>query len=545
MPLPPRRPRASIALTVVLALIAALLVGALLRSSTSRSPRARAASVLASGRRGSDPARGGRGGSGLPRESAGARSDPPAGAPVSVSVAAHPAGAAVPADFLGLSFEMRSLPTIADYAMRGDLVQLMRSLGTGVMRFGGVSADEQVAWAGSGSTRPAWASATVTEGDLAGLAGLARATGWRVLLTVNLAHYDPPAAAQEAAAARRLLGSYLAGVEIGNEPDTFVRKGLRGAGWSLSTYLAQAAAYHAAIHAAAPGVAIAGPDPSTGATGLGWLRAVASSPTLRPALLTDHYYPLSSCGSTPTVSELLSPNVRHKESRMLGAMLFIAHTSKTPVRLDETNSISCEGEPGVSNTFASALWALDFTTRAMTTGVAGLNFHDLIADPVAYSPLFAPTPAALAAGALHAAPEWYALLAARPLLGARPLPTSVTGAAPGELTASAFRSPDGRLQIVLVDYDPPGSIPLAVHLRVPRGLGHSNVLRLTAPSPTATSGVRLGGRRLAPDGSWVAPPVPPRVSGHAGALAVGMPPDSAAVVTLTPVGAVGHAALPR
>ena len=41
--------------------------------------------------------------------------------------------------------------------------------------------------------------------------------------------------------------------------------------------------------------------------------------------------------------------------------------------MDETNDVSCEGEPGVSNAFASALWALDYTARAMTTGVAGVN----------------------------------------------------------------------------------------------------------------------------------------------------------------------------
>ncbi len=133
---------------------------------------------------------------------------------------------------------------------------------------------------------------------------------------------------------------------------------------------------------------------------------------------------------------------------------------------------------------------------------------------------------------MHAAPEWYALLAARALLGGRPLPAVVAGAAPGELSASAVRGPAGSVRLVLVDYDPPGSAPLAVRLRVPRGLGGGSVLRLTAPSPTATAGVRLGGRAVAPDGTFTLPSALPRVSGRAGALAVGVPPDSAAVVTL-------------
>ncbi len=477
---------------------------------------------------------------------------PVVGTPVSVSVAARPVGPAVPADFLGLSFEARSLPAIAGYSGRGNLVALMRSLGPGVMRFGGISADEQAAWVGqvgNGSTRPGWARVAITEADLAGLATLARETGWRVLLTVNLAHYDPAAAAQEAAAAHRLLGSSLAGIEIGNEPDLLVRKRLRGPGWGIVAYAPQARAYRAAIAAAAPGVPIAGPDPSTGVDGLGWVRTAASSPTLRPALLTDHYYPLSSCGARPTASELLSPNVRRAESDMLGKALAIARAHALPLRMDETNDVSCEGQPGVSDTFASALWALDYTARAMAAGVAGVNFHDLIDKRHAYSALFAPSPAALGAGELSPAPEWYALLAAHALAGdgagGRPMHAAVAGAAAGELSASAVRAPDGRLRLVLVDYAPPGSPPLAVRLRVPRGLGGGSVLRLTAPSPTATSGVRLGGRAVAPDGTWSAPSALPSVSSRAGALAVEMPPDSAAVVTLSPRVLLGHAALPH
>jgi hypothetical protein len=492
------------------------------------------------------------------RDPRGARGDPPTrggappgagphvtGTPVSVSVPARPAGPAVSADFMGLSFEVRSLPTIAGYAGRGDLVALLRSLGPGVMRFGGVSADEQAAWvgrAGAGSGLPGWAHTAIDERDLTGIAALARAIGWRVLLTVNLGHYDPTAAASEAAAAHALLGPYLAGIEIGNEPDLYPRKHLRPPGAGVAAYLPQATAYRAAIEAAVPGVPIAGPDPSTGLHGLPWIRAAARA--LAPQLLTDHYYPLSSCGERPTISELLSPTVRRSESEMLATTVALARTYATPLRVDETNDISCEGQPGVSNTFAAALWALDYTARAAAAGVAGVNFHDLIDRPRAYSPLEAPGPSALAAGALHTAPEWYALLAAHTLVGGRPLRAGVAGAAPGELSASAVRAPDGRVRLVLVDYDPPGSTPLAVHLRVPRALAGGSVLRLTARSPAATSGVRLGGREVAPDGTWT-PAALPAVSGRAGSLAVQMSPSSAAVVTLSPRSLLGHAALPH
>jgi hypothetical protein len=498
----------------------------------------------------------------------------PGGRPIRVTVGADVAAAISPADFLGLSFELRSLPAIAGYASRGDLVALLRSLGRGVLRFGGTSADEQVAWVANPSAvgraaLPHWASTAIDPQDLAGIAALARESGWRVLLTVNLGHYDPGAAAQEAHAAHTALGSALVGIEIGNEPDRYVRKGLRGRGWDFATYRAQAAAYRAAIATAAPGVAIAGPDPASGVPGLAWLRGAAR--TLRPQLLTDHYYPLSSCGYRPTVSELLSLNLRRADRAMLAKMLAIAGAAGMPLRVDETNSVSCEGFAGVSDTFGSTLWALDYTAQALGAGAAGLNFHDLLAKRGAYSPLLATSPAALAAGALRAQPEWYALLAARELPGSRPLHTRVTSASgraaiDGELDASAFLAPDGRLRLVLVDYDPPGSLPLAVHLRVPRTPGDTSraaavhetsgmaaartyararggvasaytsgsVLRLTGPSPAATVGVRLAGRQVSPDGSWTPPAVLPGVYSNHGALSVELAPSSAAVVTLYP-----------
>jgi hypothetical protein len=74
--------------------------------------------------------------------------------------------------------------------------------------------------------------------------------------------------------------------------------------------------------------------------------------------------------------------------------------SATPLRIDETNNISGKGQPGVSNTFASALWAADYIARAMAAGVRGLDFHDLIDRPGAYSPLVASN------NGLHANPEW-------------------------------------------------------------------------------------------------------------------------------------------
>jgi hypothetical protein len=445
------------------------------------------------------------------------------GRPVSVSVDVSHPGAAVPTEFLGLSFEAVAIPGIVGYAERGNLARLLHSLGQGILRFGGVSADT-VAWSPEGSRR-GWATGRISQRDLAGLATLARETGWGVLLTVNLGHYEPAAAAQEAATAHALLGAKLAGIEIGNEPDRFLLKGLRGASWSFAAYAKEFQAYRMAIARAVPGIPILGPDASSGERVLPWLRASA---TLRPSALTDHYYPLTSCGSTPTVSELLSPVVRQEESSMLRSLGAIQLSSGIPLEIDETNDISCKGQPGVSNTFASALWATDYAARAMTMGFRTLDFHDLISWSGSYSPLVA------AGSTLHPNPEWYALLLAESLRGARPLSANAHGAP--NLSASAFLGPGGVIQLLLVNFDPTSATPLLVRpeVRVRGRFAGGTILRLTAHSPYATSGVTLGGSEVGASGAW-APRLPlPRVSENGGSLALAMPPSSAALVTLIP-----------
>ncbi len=328
----------------------------------------------------------------LPSSLLGAPADPG----VTVRVGLRPTGPPVPANFLGLSFEGEAIPLLSRYGRRDTLAEFLRSLGRGVIRLGGVSADKSTAWAPPGTPLPAWASTAVTPAELAGIGRLAKRTGWGVLLTVNLGHYDPAAAAAEAASARTQLGASLAGVELGNEPNAYVNEGLRPLGWDVQRWLGQVAAYRHAIDTTVRGAPIAAPDVSSGVVPLRWVRLIGRR---HARLLTDHFYSLTSCNYLrPTIADLTATAVRRAEMDMLARLRAIARASATPLRVDETNNISCHGEPGVSNSFASALWAIDWAVRAMRAGLAGLNFHDLLDEPGAYSPLV------LARGRLHPQP---------------------------------------------------------------------------------------------------------------------------------------------
>ena len=55
----------------------------------------------------------------------------------------------------------------------------------------------------------------------------------------------------------------------------------------------------------------------------------------------------------------------------------IAHAQHRQLRVDELNSVACRGRSGVSDTFASALWATDALFSLARAGVDGVNVHTL------------------------------------------------------------------------------------------------------------------------------------------------------------------------
>jgi hypothetical protein len=460
---------------------------------------------------------------------------PPASATVVID--AHAPRAPIPQDFLGLSFELSSAPQLAGYADRGNFAALLRSLGPGVLRLGGASADTRVAWTDAQTPRPAWASSVLDRSDLRGLRRLAASSGWRILLTIGLAHYEPVAAARETAAAKSLLGPWLAGIELGNEPDSYAHHGLRALPWTPSEYEAQVSAYRRAIARVAPAIPVAGPGVSGSRAFQRW--GPAEVRRQHPALLTGHHYPLS-CKAlpAPSIEALLSARTRKKEAASLLRFLAVSRASTTPFRMDETNTVSCGGKAGISDTFASALWAVSYIARTMAAGAVGINLQGNPANCSGYSPLCAPTLERLESGVLHAQPEWYALLLTKALVGDRPLPSKLGSRYRANLSVSALRMPSGGLHFVIVDDDPTGSGAL-VRLRLPHGLGSASLLTLSAPSLTSTSGVTLGGHAVAADGSWREPANPKLVAVHEGSVSVAIPAASAVLVTIPPTTAAG------
>jgi hypothetical protein len=433
---------------------------------------------------------------------------------------------------VGLSTEARELSTGHLSAGRNGLVRLMRLLGPSVLRIGGNSVDFSW-WTSSGEPPPAWATSTVTPADLSALHRLLAATRWKVLLGVDLGHFEPARVADEARYAQKILGVGLLGIEIGNEPDAYGGKkdSLRTPTYSAGEYLREAEAYHRALstttHVYGPALSLKPP----------WLGLMGTAARMFTQL-TQHYYPINTCPTTqplspqPTAVELLSPAIRQQEDAILHTLALAGSIAGRPTRIGETNSVACGGNMDASPGFAGALWSLDWILRAESSGVQGLNFHSSLGPCRSYreSPICASgNEEAANPGNVTAQPEYYGLLAARQLEGGRFVPTRLIAPNPlPNLTTWATITPRGTVKIAIDNLATTG-LAQPVSISIPGYAATEETL--VASSTEASSNVALGATPVANNGKW-RPKLRLLGTRRARSIRVIVPPASAIVLTL-------------
>jgi hypothetical protein len=408
---------------------------------------------------------------------------------------------------VGLSIEYRSAPGYFGPPGAPDEVfdQLVRDLTPGqspVLRFGGDTTDWT--WAPTpGVHKPPGIRYTLTPAWMLSTAAAARALNARLILGINFESDSAAIAAAESTALLRGVGRpYVAGLELGNEPEVYsslgwyeTRAGVpvpgRRASYDFASYLRDYARVSRALPQTAPLV-----GPASGAqqwfTSLG--RYLSENPRVK--LVTFHRYPLHRCFTArnspefPTIPNLLAPVAASGPATSLAADIAAAHARRLPFRADELNSVSCGGARGVSDTFASALWVLDTLFNMARAGVDGVNIHTF------HKAIYEPFAVAAHAGRWTAQvkPMYYGLLmfaeAAPP--GARLLPAVYR--APATLRIWSTRAPGGRVRIVLINDSGRRSVTVAVHLGGATAPGIASAVRLRAPHLDARAGVTIGGR---------------------------------------------------
>ncbi len=393
---------------------------------------------------------------------------------------------------MGLSYEKTAMTYSYFHESNQHLIALFRRLGDGVLRIGGASVD-QVMWTPDATGT----HFQVTPVEIKALAVFLHETGWLCLYGVNFATSTPAQAAEEVAYAVSVLGSNLLGIEIGNEPDEYGLPGSFFAGnWTFEDYFARWNMFRSAILQSAPNVAITGPAVAGGNHITTWTLPFGQQATAADiTLLTQHYYrdyySASGGAPTPTAAFLISPD--SQLTRGLAILDGGAQQLGIPYRISECNSFDDGGVPGVSNSYASSLWVIDFLFDVALGGGTGVNMHGGGRSP-GYTPI-----ADDDGGVVEARPEYYGLLLFA-LAGPGTLLVTQLAAGTVDATAYAVRTASGGLNLVVVNNDTVQNMTLTIATN--QNIQSATLQTMTGASLAATSGVTIQGATVNPDGSF-------------------------------------------
>jgi len=439
---------------------------------------------------------------------------PPQLAQAVVTIGPSSSAVSVPSSYFGISTEYWTLPLFErNMPVFERVLRMLHVQGDGplVLRIGGDSADHSF-WTPKTRKMPGWAFA-LTPGFLSHLRTLVERDRVRLIVDLNLVTDTPFVAAEWAHAAETSLphGS-IVGFEVGNEPDLYERKYWEATmarsplqarplpvDVTASSYVADFNEYAQVLGEGAPDIPLIGPAVAHPRVSLGWISTLIADERSDLASVSGHLYPYSACikhpsnASYPTVSRLLSPAASSGLTKDIAGAVAVAHAAGLKFRLTELNSVTCGGKAGVSNTFATALWAPDALFTLMRAGVDGVNLH--VRDYAINAPF------SLNQYGLNPRPLLYGLVMFERTLGAQARLLRLHTSAPrrSNLSAWAVRVRGDILHVLLIDK---GNRNLQVDLHLP-ATGRATVQRLIAPSANSTTGETLDGQRIGPDGTWI------------------------------------------
>lgn len=445
----------------------------------------------------------------------------------------------LPRSFFGISTEYWTLPIYERRATAVEhLISLLKVPGNGPMllRIGGDSADRTL-WMPEFQFEPAWVF-SLTPTIVRSTAEMVDDLGMRLILDLNLITGTPRLAAAWARAAEDALprGS-ITGFEVGNEPDLYNHRywlQTTALGHFLPTELSAAGylqdfhAYERALAISVPGVPLLGPAIANARVDVSWIARLLRAAHRGLGAVSAHRYPFSACAAIgsrgyPTIGRVLSERASAGMAGGLRPAVRLAHAAGLPFRLTEFNSVTCGGLDGVSNTFATALWAPDALFSFWRAGVDGANLH-LRANTIN-------APFGFTSTGVDVRPLMYGLITFVRSLGPN---AELVGLHVGDrhrvdLKAWAVQVAGHQLHVLLIDKSPRSALAM---LRLPKGSGPASVRRLLAPGPAARTGVSYAGWHLTAGGVWAGHSAVEEVTRGTGGYRVSVPRYSAALVTV-------------
>jgi hypothetical protein len=291
-----------------------------------------------------------------------------AASPITLTFETNSPAHEISADFIGLSFETQVLlPSSNGQSLFNSnnthLITLFKTLGVESLRIGGNTADLPV---------------TRIPGppEIDNLFGFAQAAGVKVIYTLRLRNGD---ITNDIAIAKYIEEHHpgqLSYFAIGNEPDYY-----RKVYPILKTYSAYRDTWKQfATALRSAGVTTPFCGPCTGGI-TSWTRNFANdfASSGLVALITQHDYPggpgRRATNAAVARDQLLSAEWLDHYGHFYNAFAATAVSNHLPYRLEEISNFSDGGVKDASDTFAAALWCLDYMHWWAEHGATGINFH--------------------------------------------------------------------------------------------------------------------------------------------------------------------------
>ncbi len=438
-------------------------------------------------------------------------------ATVSVRVDPGIVVARISSDFIGLGYETSAVAQ-SNYFSGSNvaLISLYRNLSAhGLIRIGGnVSDHTKYEAEGVPAVRTERETTVITRANLEALGDFARATGWKVMWGLNLGNGTKEEAVEEALAVKKALGTSLHSLEIGNEVEALPRFKK-----SYAAYHDAYVEYKSAIRAAWPEAPFSGPD-SIG--NIQWFTNFAATDSGDVKLLTAHYYRGGAGSPGSTLEKLL----QHDDGfdKRLETSRTVASQHGVGYRINEVNSYSGGGKPGVSDTMGGALWCLDYLFVLASHGSEGVNMEtdvNQLGFISHYSPIVHESD-----GRCRARPEYYGMLAFA-MAGKGDLVRTEVDAGGANVCAYATKEGVGGLSVVVINKDFSRDAQVRVEPR--RKFAKAEVFRLSAPAIDSREDVKFAGSEVDENGRWT-PGSPEVAEGKGGVAVLAVPHGTAAVV---------------
>ncbi|TFK33319.1 hypothetical protein BDQ12DRAFT_441495 [Crucibulum laeve] len=203
-----------------------------------------------------------------------------------------------------------------------------------------------------------------------------------------------------------IMGDNLLGLQAGNEPDFYDTNGHRTETYSPFDYFTEVGSLINAIDAN-PNIPnkhiLIGPSLGGGGNGWSpeqvWDTGFLTSYGDRMYALAVEHYPNNNCfvqfgvGSLVIPQEVFHTYLTHDAGKQLVApylnSTMVAQTVKKPFIMFETNTASCGGFQGISDSYGAALWALDYGLQMAHSNFTNALMH-IGGQNVFYNPFTAP-----------------------------------------------------------------------------------------------------------------------------------------------------------